>query len=437
MLSHLVTLVSGLTDTVTDTMHFTDKSIKALKPKDKPYVVTADSDARGVGRLQLKVYPTGTKKFQFQYYNDGRRRRTEIGSYGALSLADARKKFLALSELVQRGGDPSADKIQLKVEKEKAEAQRSLLEMIEDFKTFIRKNWADTTIKRTVNILKSDVIPYVTEEMQPQDFTTDFARELIYRVYNRGAKQQAGVVRSDLQSLCKFAIDFDNSPEQFKEPNRYGLSVNPIRDVVFEIPKTAGERWLTTDELYKVWHATDLPKMSQLYFKAALAFGGQRVCELYYSKLEEFDLENAIFTIPKERIKIRKRGDHLVPISPVAKALITELALMRNKAGHLWPHRDDVNEHASLSTLRMSLQRWCAKHKMPIFAPRDFRRTCKTLMGAAGISKEVRDILQQHDKSDVSSIHYDRYSYINEKRRAMDTWTAFLLKNVITKKINN
>ncbi|NQY50893.1 MAG: hypothetical protein HRT50_17685 [Colwellia sp.] len=53
--------------------------------------------------------------------------------------------------------------------------------------------------------------------MQPQDFTTDFARELIYCLYNRGSKQQAGVVRSDLISMCIYAIDFDNSPEQLKK----------------------------------------------------------------------------------------------------------------------------------------------------------------------------------------------------------------------------
>lgn len=431
MLSHLVTLVLGLTDTVTDTMNFTDKSIKALKPKEKSYVVTAESDARSVGRLQLKVYPTGTKRFQFQYYSDGRRRRTEIGAYGTLSLAEARKKFIVLSELLQRNGDPTAEKNKVKIEKKQAEQQRSLLEMIDDFIIYINNNWADTSIKRTGNILKNDVKPYVSEDLQPQDFTTDFAREIIYRVYNRGSKQQAGVVRSDLMSMCKFAIDFDNSPEQFKEETRYGLTTNPIRDISFEIPKNAGERWLTTEELYKVWHADDLPKMTQLYFKTALAFGGQRVCELYYSKLSEFDFDKNIFTIPQERIKIRKRGDHLVPISSLAKELITELALMRNEAGHLWPHRDYSDQHAHISTLRMSLQRWCKKHKMPIFSPRDFRRTCKTVMGEAGVSKEHRDRLQQHNKSDVSSIHYDRYNYINEKREAMDTWTNFLIEKVI------
>lgn len=59
-----------------------------------------------------------------------------------------------------------------------------------------------------------------------------------------------------------------------------------------------------------------------------------------------------------------------------------------------------------------------------MLSPCDFRRTCKTLMGAAGISKEMRDILQQHDKSDVFATHYDRYNYINEKRAALNTRIA-------------
>lgn len=73
-------------------MHFTDKSIKALKPKENLFVATAKSAARDVGRLQLKVYPTGTKKFQFQYYTNGRRR-IEIGPNGALSLRMPERNF--------------------------------------------------------------------------------------------------------------------------------------------------------------------------------------------------------------------------------------------------------------------------------------------------------------------------------------------------------
>ncbi|STI85422.1 integrase [Escherichia coli] len=52
----------------------------------------------------------------------------------------------------------------------------------------------------------------------------------------------------------------------------------------------------------------------------------------------------------------------------------------------------------------------------------DLRRTCKTLMGEAGISKEIRDRIQNHALNDVSSKHYDRYDYLPEKRRALEIW---------------
>lgn len=37
-----------------------------------------------------------------------------------------------------------------------------------------------------------------------------------------------------------------------------------------------------------------------------------------------------------------------------------------------------------------------------------------------------RDRLQNHARVDVSSRHYDRYSYMDEKREAMDIWDKFV-----------
>jgi integrase len=411
-------------------MRFTDKYIKALKPKEKSYVVTSQSEARGVGRLQLKIYPTGTKRFQFQFYFEGRKR-MEIGAYGPISLADAKKQFILLSDVVQNGKNPAQERIIIKEEITQAAAQKTMLEMVEDFFIHINKNWAQSTIKRSTLMFKRNLIPFISIDLLPSEFTTDSARELIYKVYNRGAKAQAGIFRSDLMSLCKFAIDFDNSPAQFKKPDIYGLKTNPIREISFKVPVNAGQRWLTENELYTLWHSKDLPKMTSLYYRLAIALAGQRVCEVYHAKLSEFDLDEMIFTIPVERIKIKKRGEHLVPISELALPIIKELAITRNKAGHLWPHRDKPTECAHVSTIRMSLQRWCKENTVAMFSPRDMRRTCKTLMGKAGISKEYRDLLQQHSKSDVSSVHYDRYDYMKEKREAMDEWTKYLEKVLV------
>ncbi|MBF4427867.1 site-specific integrase, partial [Vibrio anguillarum] len=56
------------------------------------------------------------------------------------------------------------------------------------------------------------------------------------------------------------------------------------------------------------------------------------------------------------------------------------------------------------------------------FVPKDLRRTCKTLMGACRISKEVRDRIQNHALQDVSTRHYDRYDYFDDKLGGLESW---------------
>ena len=61
-----------------------------------------------------------------------------------------------------------------------------------------------------------------------------------------------------------------------------------------------------------------------------------------------------------------------------------------------------------------------------VFTARGLRRTCKMLMGEAGICKEIRDRIQSHALNDVSSKHYDRYDYLPEKRRALVIQEAWI-----------
>lgn len=412
-------------------MKFTDKEIKALKPREKPYIVSAETDSRGVGRLQIKVYPTGTKKFLIQYFYEQSKKRLEFGVYGAMTLAEARKRFTQLSTEVQNGENPK-DKIKQPPGK-KPETQKTFINMVQDFYLFINGNWAPNTITRVKNNFNNDLLPYINPELLPAEFTDHHAREVIYKVYNRGAKEQANIFRSNLLSLFKFAIDFDNSPEQFTKPNQYHIKTNPIRDIAFKTPKNVGERWLDEAEVYNIWHTNTLPHKTKLYYRLALCLAGQRVIEVYHSKKHEFDLNEKIFTIPKERIKIKTRGDHHVPISELAEPIIKELILLRGSNDQLWQHRDKPNESAHISTLRMATLRWFELNDLEKFTPRDIRRTCKTLMGKAGITKEDRDLLQQHSKRDVSTTHYDRYDYMKEKRAAMETWTKYL-ESIINKK---
>ncbi|MEL0657106.1 hypothetical protein V6257_18985 [Pseudoalteromonas issachenkonii] len=128
-------------------------------------------------------------------------------------------------------------------------------QMLDDFNIYISTRWADSTIDRTEKLIKRNITPFI----KPDEFTIDMARDIIYRVYNRGAKEQARLVRSVLMSILKFAIDFHYSPGQNKKPNLYDIKTNLIRDINFETPKNKGERWLNEAELKKVWNTEDLP----------------------------------------------------------------------------------------------------------------------------------------------------------------------------------
>lgn len=83
-------------------MALTDTALKALKPKQKPYVV---SDDRG---LCVEVFPTGGVVWRFRYRLQGRREKLTLGKYPALTLKSARLKRDEAAQLVAIGESEAA-----------------------------------------------------------------------------------------------------------------------------------------------------------------------------------------------------------------------------------------------------------------------------------------------------------------------------------------
>jgi len=97
---------------------------------------------------------------------------------------------------------------------------------------------------------------------------------------------------------------------------------------------------------------------------------------------------------------------------------------------YLFPAANNL-ESLKVDGFSQAITRLLKRINIEKFTPRDLRRTFKTLTGEAGISKEIRDRLQNHALQDVSSLHYDRYDYLKEKRAAMDIWNDYLM-NIVT-----
>ena len=419
-------------------VQFTDRYIKALKAKEKAYTITEDSGQRGVGRFQVKIYPTGKKQFLIQYFADQRKRQLTIGNYGqcGLSLSDARLEFQRLSKEVQAGSDPkvlverkAAAEIEHQAAVERERAMATFHTLIADYRAFILSSRKKRAALQFRWAMEKDVIPYLDSELKARDFTADMARSIVFRILARQAGHKANQVQIYLQSMIAWAITQDNSPANFGQPQRYGIEFNPIRDIPLPHSQfNRGERFLSEDELKSFWYSDKQirNRPQHLYFKLNLALAGQRIQEVYYARWDEFDMNERVFEIPVERIKVQDRGAHIVPVSDLAFELLNELKPFASGSDYLFPHRDDLGRPATLNGLIKCLDRYSSTNNVKKFTPRDIRRTCKTLMTKAGVPIEWRDMLQQHYKRDVATTHYDRYDYLKEKREAVGIWTKYL-----------
>ena len=90
-------------------MALTTKAIRDIQPREK-YFSIGDPKAKG---LLLRVAPSGTRTWQVNYLDASRKwRRTNIGTWPTMSLADARAKAAAIHAAVKAGDDPLAERRQ-------------------------------------------------------------------------------------------------------------------------------------------------------------------------------------------------------------------------------------------------------------------------------------------------------------------------------------
>ena len=80
-------------------MRFTERSIKALRPRERRYEVFEDG-RKGLG---IRVSPSGSKSWVFVYRRNGRLSRITLGQYPDTSLAEAHEEHAVQDGLDVRG----------------------------------------------------------------------------------------------------------------------------------------------------------------------------------------------------------------------------------------------------------------------------------------------------------------------------------------------
>ena len=263
----------------------TDAELRNTRGKSKAYKKT-DRDG-----LYVLVTPTGGIAFRYDYRFNGRRETVTFGSYGpaGLSLGEAREKLREAKRLIAEGVSPALDK--QRVKRRLREAQR--LEQVA-IRWMDHAPMADSTRQMRRSIFNREVLPEwrnrLLNEITPNDL-----RAHCMTIVDRGAPATAIHVRDIVKQIYAYAIlhgeKIDNPAD----------GVGPASIATFR-PR---DRSLSPSEiriaLNLLGEVATLPTI-RLGLKFIL-LSMVRKSELQDGTWDEVDFENAVWSIPKERMK--------------------------------------------------------------------------------------------------------------------------------------
>jgi integrase len=410
-------------------MALTDRQIKNAKPRHSVYRLRdGNSVTKGFG---VTVAPAGSKTFFLSYTSPStsRRQQVNLGRYPGTSLKDAREKARAYREGLATGLDP---KDRIKAEQDQKLEQAARPNVVALFEAYIADLEMDgkRSAKEVARIFNKHIKDVIGETVAAE-VTTDAVLDVLTPIVQRGSLVHADNVRAYLRAAFEFGVHAHTSTRWRGRLPRFGLLVNPVANTKKAVRrKPVGQRALSAEEVRQVWHGNGISLPSHLALKLLIATG-QRVEEVLQSSWAEIDLNDNVWTIPAIRRKNRHDATepHIVPLTSFHTELLDQVQSATSHSEWLFPHQNG-REPRKADALYQAIKRFCRSNDIKPFAPRDCRRTFKTLTGSIGIDLELRNRMQGHAMTDVGSIHYDRWSYLPEKREAMEKWTDWLKSTV-------
>jgi len=385
----------------------TDLALKRLKPKDKLYKV-ADRDG-----MYIVVAPSGRITFRYDYRLNGRRETLTIGRYGAdgVSLSEARARCLAARKAVSEGRSPAHEK----------QREKRRLAVTQNFEA-VGKRWfkdarmAESTRSMRRAIFDRDILP-VWKKRLLTEITPDDLRALCLKVKERGAPATAIHVRDIVKQIYGFAILHG---EKLANP---ADDVGPASIATF----TPKDRALSPAEicivLRQLEHVPTLPTI-RLGLKLIL-LTMVRKSELLEAVWDEVDFENAVWTIPKERMK-RGKG-HNVYLSRQSLDIMIALKTCAGNSRYLLPSRYDADapiSRATFNRITMAVSQRAKQQKLSLepFTVHDLRRTGSTLLNELGFNSDWIEKCLAHEEGRSSRGVYNKAEYEQQRRHMLQEW---------------
>ncbi len=379
----------------------TDAAVKRFKV---PAEGQADVFDQGFPGLALRLSYGGRKAWTYHYRFGRKLKRLTLGTYPALSLADAREAWRKARLAVAAGRDPATDR----------KRETGATDFTNVLNEWLRRDQGANRSKDAVKrLIDKDAMPAWSGRAVSTIIRRDIL-DVIDSVVDRGSPITARRLHAHLHRLFKWCV------------GRGILESNPMADMPKPGQETKRERVLTDAELKAVWLAATAIGWPFGRAVQLLILTGARRQEIGGLRWSEID--DGVIKLAGDRTK---NGEpHTIPLSKPAVAIIEELPKVASSAERT--EADLVfttNGKTAISGWSKAKREIDNSANLQNWTLHDIRRTVATGLQKLGISLQVIEAVLGHTAGSRSGIVgvYQRHSFDKEKAGALETWGAHVM----------
>ncbi|EMD6811862.1 tyrosine-type recombinase/integrase [Citrobacter koseri] len=394
-------------------MKLTARQISTAKPTEKPYKL---SDGGG---LYLLVNPNGSRYWRMKYRYAGKEKLLSIGVYPDVTLAEARDKRTEAKRMLAAGDDPS--EVKQAAREAKSLAVNNCFELLAlEWHEHKKPNWSSGYADDILEYLKKDIFPYIGKKAVT-DIKPVTMLSVLKKMEDRGVLDKLKKTRQACRQIFTYAIITGRA------------EFNPVADLAgaLKTPKQQHFPHLMPAQIGPFIQAVNAYTGSKVTRAATLLlmYTSVRTIELRASEWAEFDLDNDLWQIPKERMKMRR--PHLVPLSRQVKSHLLELKEITGWGKYVFPGRNDARKPMSEASINQVIKRIGFAGRV---TGHGFRHTMSTVLHEKGFNSAWIEAQLAHADRNTIRGTYNHAQYL-DGRREMLQWYADYLDELAKKPV--
>lgn len=368
------------------------------------------------GGLTLHISKNQSKRWVYRYMMDGRRRDMGLGSYPAVSLAEARLKRDNNKRLIAQGVDPIEAKRASKL-KATASSLRTFDSATEECIRAIESRWSNAKHRQQwINTLKTYASP-VIGQLDVAAVDTNLVLEVLQPIWTE-KNETASRVRQRIEAVINWSIA--KGLRTGPNPASWNGNLEFLLPASNKVKTINHHRAPSKEEAQFLY--CELTKRDSItaYAFQYLMLTACRTSEVTQAQWCEVDFGKAIWTVPSSRMKSRIK--HVVPLTDEMLVLL-ERAKLHNSTPFIFPGKGTSSGLSGNAFLQF------LKKQIPGFSgtPHGIRSTFRDWAEEQGVygHRAIETALAHELRSRVEKA-YLRTNLLEQRRVLMSDWARFL-----------